>query len=272
MASVWPCAASAGHAASRLPSALWPETKVTAEASLRWVSGMPADAAQPRAAVTPGTIATGRARCAQRLDLLAAAAEDEGIARLQAHHRLAGAHAADQLGVDLVLRPAGVAFALADRDELGVAARARQHRRRHEVVVQDGVGLAQELRGLERQKIGIAGAGADDMGDAHRRQPAAGVVEFAERGAAGAGIVAGEHQARRRSLDQPTPEGAAAGGIDDQGVDLGAEGRGQPRQVADALGQHRLDAAAQGGRQASARRRRSRSPPRRRRDRRSPAG
>ena len=37
---------------------------------------------------------------AQRLDLLAAAAEDERIARLQAHHGLAGAHAADQLGVD----------------------------------------------------------------------------------------------------------------------------------------------------------------------------
>ena len=82
--------------------------------------------------------------------------------------------------------------------------RARQHRRRHEIVVQDGVGLAQELRGLERQEIGIAGAGADDMGDAHGRQPAAGVVELAQRGAAGAGIVAGQDQAPR-DLDQPTP-------------------------------------------------------------------
>ena len=213
-----------------------------------------------------------QARRAQSLDLLAAAAEHEGIARLQAHHRLAGAHAAHQLGVDVVLRPARWPLRLPTDDELGVAPGARQDGRRHEVVVQDGVGLAQELRGLQRQQIGIARAGADDMGDAHGRQPAAGIVELAQRGAPGAGIVAGQHQARRRPLDQPAPEGAAAGGIDDQGVGLGAEGRREPRQIADALGQHRLDAAAQRGRQASATRRRSRSPPRRRRDRRSPAG
>ena len=43
---------------------------------------------------------------------------------------------------------------------------------------------------MQRQKIGIAGAGADDMGDAQRRQPAAGGVELAQGGAAGAGLVA----------------------------------------------------------------------------------
>ena len=51
----------------------------------------------------------------QGFDLLAAAPEDEGIARLQPHHGLAGPHAAHQLGFDVGLRPARLALALADR-------------------------------------------------------------------------------------------------------------------------------------------------------------
>jgi hypothetical protein len=62
--------------------------------------------------------------------------------------------------------------------------------------MQDGVGLAQQLRGLEGQEIGVAGTGADDVGDADGRQPAPGVIELAERDAAGARIVASQDQAR----------------------------------------------------------------------------
>ena len=131
--------------------------------------------------------------------------------------------------------------------QLGVAARPRQDGRRHEIVVQDGVGLLQELGGAQGQEIGIARAGADDMGDARGRHVAARGIELAQRGAARAGIVARQRQARRRSLDQAAEEGAAPGRLGDQGVDLGAEGGGETRHGAQALGQRRFDAAAQDG-------------------------
>ena len=189
------------------------------------------------------------ARGAQRLDFLAATAEHEGIAGLQPDDGLPSLHATHQLGVDFRLRPARTAFPLADRDSLGVSPGAVEHRRRHEVVVQDHVSLAQELRGLQGQQVGIARAGADDMGHTHRRDRTAGGIQLAQHRAPGTGIVAGQRQPCGRSIDQATPEGAAPRRIDDQRIDLCPEGRGQPRHRADALGQHRLDAVAQQGRQ-----------------------
>ena len=121
-----------------------------------------------------------QARVAQRLDLLATPAEHERIARFQPHHGLAGAHAAHQFGIDVGLRPACTVFAFADRHQLGVAARARQDGRRHEIVVQDGVGLLQELSGAQGQEVGIARAGTDDMGDAGGRHVTTGGIELAQ--------------------------------------------------------------------------------------------
>ena len=198
-----------------------------------------------------------QAGAAQRLDLLATAPEHERIAGLQAHHGLAGTHAAHQLGVDFGLGPAHPAVALADGDELGVTARARQDGRRHQVVVQDGIGLLQELRGAQGQEIGITRAGADDVGDAGRRRTTArGVllatarsIELAQHHAAGAGVIAGQHQLGRRSLDQPAPQGAAVRRLGDQRADLGAKGFGEAGQRAQSLGQDRLEALAQHGRQ-----------------------
>ena len=154
---------------------------------------MPTDAAQPSAAVTPGTIATGRPASRKASTSSPPRPNTKGS---PAFSRTtvwpARTRRTSSALISSCAQRAWPFLALADRDELGIATSARQDRRRHEIVVQDGVGLLQELRGLERQKIGIARAGADDMGDADRRQPATGVVELAERGAPGAGIVAGQ--------------------------------------------------------------------------------
>ena len=61
---------------SRRLARQWPVTKRTPVASPRWVSGMPAAAAQPAAAVTPGTTSNGIPARARPPRLLAAAAED----------------------------------------------------------------------------------------------------------------------------------------------------------------------------------------------------
>ena len=79
-------------------------------------------AAQACAAVTPGTTSTRDAGGLQGRHLLGGAAEDEGIAALEAGHDLAGRGLAHQDAVDLGLRGGGAARRLADEDALGVAA------------------------------------------------------------------------------------------------------------------------------------------------------
>ena len=64
---------------------------------------------------------------AQALELLAAAAEHEGIAALEPHDLAAGLRGLDQPAVDLVLADAGLALALADEHPLRRrAARGRE--------------------------------------------------------------------------------------------------------------------------------------------------
>ena len=72
----------------------------------------------------------------------AAAAEDEGIAALEAHHALAALGGADQDAVDLLLGDVVAARALADVEALRLA-RELEHGRVHQRVVEDEVGLGQ---------------------------------------------------------------------------------------------------------------------------------
>ena len=69
----------------------------------RCVSGMPAYAATPSAAVIPGTTSKRMPVRRQRLDLLAAAAEHERIAALETKHAPAFARVMDEERVDLFL-------------------------------------------------------------------------------------------------------------------------------------------------------------------------
>ena len=69
------------------------------------------------------------------INLLAATAEDEGIAGFQPHHALAGLCGLQQQGVDAGLVDAVAALALADSNALGIAPRPLQHSRRHQIIV-----------------------------------------------------------------------------------------------------------------------------------------
>ena len=82
----------------------------------------------------------GDARLAQRIELLAATAEDERIAALEPDHGLAGAGAVDQQRVDVLLRHAMRALGLADRDQLGLAPGMIEHALADQPVVKNDVG------------------------------------------------------------------------------------------------------------------------------------
>ena len=185
----------------------------------------------------------------QGIDFLATTAKHERVARLQADNGLTGAHAADHLRLDVALCPARAAFALADRDQLCVAACAGKDRGWNEIVVQNHVGFLQQLRRAQRQKIGIARACSHDVGDTDGRRSKAGLVQFTQHDTARAGAVARERQFAGGALDKPTPERAPLGGLRNQRVGLLAE---RPREIgnrAGALRQRRLDPSTQHRRQ-----------------------
>ena len=131
--SVPPTRASASQSGPPAPAAspTRPVTTVTDEARPRWVTGMPTAAGTPKADVTPGTTSQGMPGLGQHLDLLAAPAEEEGVAPLEAHHDRGLPPVLDEQAVDLVLAPA------ASVGRVGVLADVDQPRRRRRQV-EDG--------------------------------------------------------------------------------------------------------------------------------------
>ena len=103
----------------------------------------------------------GDARRPQRQDLLASAAEDEGISALEAHDALAAARRADHQRVDRLLAEGGATRALAHGEALGPGSEG-QHLRRDEGVVEDEVGRGERAHGAHGEQLRVAGAGADD--------------------------------------------------------------------------------------------------------------
>src|SRR5207248_1983544 len=103
----------------------------------------------------------GDAGGGERLGLLAAAAEQERVAALEAHDALAAAGGVDQRLVygDAAL---GVAWAeFSDREAFGGWRDEVEDARRDEGVVEDEIGLAQQLDGSQGQQTAVPGAGAD---------------------------------------------------------------------------------------------------------------
>ena len=98
----------------------------------------------------------------QELQLLAAAPEHEGVAALEPHHAAAGARMLQHQRVDAVLADVVVGGLLAHFDELGVAARQRQHAGADQAVVQDHVGLVEQAQRTQREQARIARTGADE--------------------------------------------------------------------------------------------------------------
>ena len=149
----------------------------------------------------------------EQLELLATAAEHERVAALQARHALAGQREPHEQGVDVLLLPAVAGF-LADEDALRVAARALQHLRCDETVVQDDVGLLQQLQRAQGEEVRVAGTGADQVdlaerGGGARADEACGVQLAVERGAR-AGLIAGQHARGDGTLPPRAPRKGGA--------------------------------------------------------------
>ena len=56
-----------------------------------------------------------------------------------------------------------IADLLADENALGVAPRALQHRLAHQPVIENDVGLLQQLQRAQCQQVRVAGTGADQI-------------------------------------------------------------------------------------------------------------
>src|SRR5262245_20473607 len=103
------------------------------------------------------------ARLTQRLRLLGPAAEDEWVASLQVHDDLSPTNLLNDLPRN-VLPALGVgAWKLSDAKALRVRPGKVERAGRSEIVVENKVGLAQNLDGPQSEQARIAGTGADQV-------------------------------------------------------------------------------------------------------------
>jgi hypothetical protein len=103
-------------------------------------------------------------RLGQRLELLAAAAEDHRVPALQAANALARLHLLHEQPVELLLRDRRTKRSLAHGDQLRVAAREAQDLGAHEPVVEHHVGRGKQLPATQCDQIGAARSRADEIG------------------------------------------------------------------------------------------------------------
>ncbi len=122
--------------------------------------------------------------------LLVRAAEQHRVAALEAHDHFVMRGGVDQALVDEALRGGVAAAALADRDLLG-ARGERERVRMHERVVEDDVGPLEQPRGAQRQQVGGAGTGADQIDLSHAMLRPRGTPSAARRRSAAASTSVG---------------------------------------------------------------------------------
>ncbi len=110
-----------------------------------------------------GHLRAGYARGAQGEQLLPAAAEHEGVAALEAHHREPGVGELYELLADVLLAGGGLAGALAHIDELGARPGQGQDVRVDQIVVYQRAAAGYQLAGADGEQPGAAAAGAGDI-------------------------------------------------------------------------------------------------------------
>jgi hypothetical protein len=147
----------------------------------------------------------------EHLDLFAAAAKYERIAALQAGDAQSGARVVNHELVNARLRVRWIARLLADENALRIAARKCEHRIRHQSIVEDDVGLLQQLQRAQCEQIRIAGAGADEINLTHL-SARTGAAELRCECLVGARLIAGEHLRAYGAANNALPERPAAGG------------------------------------------------------------
>ena len=107
-----------------------------------------------------------KARLRQGEGLLAAAAEDERVAALEAHHAPPGAGVLHQHRADLLLRHPVAPGRLAGVDQDGVGRGEVQQPLGSQAIVDHDLGRLQQTEPADGQQVGIARAGADEVNDA----------------------------------------------------------------------------------------------------------
>src|SRR5688500_13337178 len=98
----------------------------------------------------------------QRFGLFATAAENKRVAALEADDVFAFAGEPDQRALDVALGAAEAAAFLADKHLFCLWSGQGQNRWRGQIVVDHRVGLADQPRGFDREKLWVAGPGADE--------------------------------------------------------------------------------------------------------------
>src|SRR2546422_5889312 len=116
-------------------------------------------------------------RARQRLRLLAAPAEDEGVAALEPHDAPAAPRVPHEEGVDLLLGQRVSAARLA-REDPARPWRLVEETPIHQAVVDDDVGAAQEPEAADGDQPRVAGTGADER---DRPYPCVGVPSLRSR-------------------------------------------------------------------------------------------
>ena len=103
----------------------------------------------------------GYAGGGEDVHFFAAPPENEGIAALEANHKLACERLFDEQLADVVLRHGVIAGHLADKNAFGRRRDEFKNPVADEIVVDDDLGLLQQARAFERDQFGVAGAGSD---------------------------------------------------------------------------------------------------------------
>ena len=103
------------------------------------------------------------------LGLFAAAAEDEGVAALEADDGQSTAGALDQHAADFILGEFVGGLLFADIDAFGARRGEFEESGRGEVVVEDGVGESENATAFDGDQLGVAGACADQIDLRHGR-------------------------------------------------------------------------------------------------------
>ena len=102
----------------------------------------------------------------ERLDLLAAAPEDEWVAAFEPDNPLSGAHVLDERGVDLILGERHRSRRLARVDNLGLRAALREKPLGAEPVGHDDIRFPEKGHATNRDETRIARTGSHEIGDA----------------------------------------------------------------------------------------------------------
>ena len=174
----------------------------------------------------------GRGQC---LGFLAAAAEHQRIAALQPDYALAFACQADQQRVDVRLLHAVIGARLADEDAFGITPCHVEHFVADKPVMHDHVGFAEQAMRSQRQQIGSAGTGADEMNNTRRF----GVEgQFIGQRGFGGEFLPGEDQGRDTSGQDPLQHTAPRGKVLVAATDFAREAASKAGETAE-CGRHR---------------------------------